>query len=131
MKITYREFQKADTSALVSLSNDEWRVSVRSLEPMLAKYDGVAMKCYVAESGDSIIGLAAGFILPNATLNPELVYVLPEFRNNGIGTKLLKQLENHCGCQASIIYYNKDMHDYYAKRGYFSTNNLEVAIKNI
>jgi len=131
MKITYREFRIADTKAVLNLSKDVWKRSIRALEPLFAKYDGKSMKCFLAEAEGQIIGLSVGFILPNSTLLPELVYVLPECRQAGVGSKLLKTLEKHAGCHSAIIYYNKEFREYFKDCGYLASEQIEVAVKNI
>lgn len=130
-KISYREFGLADMSGLLGLAVGEWRVCIRDLEPLLKKYDGKQVKCYLAELEGSIVGLAVGFILPNKSLLPELIFVAEPYRGLGIGSKLMKTLEKHSGCNSSTIYYNKNMHDYFRNKGYLSSEQLEVAIKNI
>lgn len=88
-------------------------------------------KCLVAEVDGNIVGFVYGFILPNETLIPELMYINPHYRKKGIGSALIRQLEIHSNCAVSMIFYNKSLHEYYQKQGYQSGDNLEVAMKEI
>lgn len=88
-------------------------------------------KCLVAEADGDIVGFIYGFVLPNKTLIPEFMYVVPNARKNGVGAELIKQLELTSGCTASMIFYNKSLHCFYEHQGYLAGENLEVAVKEI
>ena len=131
MEIEYRRFSKNDLWNLFTLSDDEWKGIHIELVKSLLQAEGNIEQCFVAISDDKLAGYIYGFALPNGTLIPEFLYVLPEYRKHGIGKRLLCTLEENSGCCVSIIYYNNTLHDYYEKLGYSSGSNLEVAMKNI
>lgn len=130
MNIIYRRFLLEDASSLFNLSNDEWRVNHILISKSLQHSYNDEI-CCVALSEEKIVGYVDGFVLSNKTLIPHFLYVLPEYRTRGIGQGLLKKLEEESGCQCSMIYYNKTLHNYYENQGYSSGDNLEVAIKDI
>lgn len=130
MNITYRRFLLEDASSLFNLSTDEWRFNHILISKSLQHSYNDEI-CFVALSEEKIVGYVDGFVLPNKTLIPHFLYVIPEYRNGGIGQELLKKLEEESGCQCSMIYYNKALHNYYENQGYSSGDNLEVAIKYI
>lgn len=118
-----------DSVSLQTLSDDEWKQIIISLV-LEMNIDNPVEKCLVAEINGDIVGFIYGFILPNRTLIPEFMYIKPNHRKNGIGSALIKQLEIHSNCIASMVFYNKSLNEYYQKRGYQS-GNLEVAMKTI
>ena len=131
MNVIIRPVKKTDVFDLACLANDEWAQKLSMLAPSFAKCDGKIERCYVAEEADEIIGFIYGFVLPNGLLLPEMLYVCSEYRKSGIGTQLLAHLEKESGCSSSMIFYNKTLHDYYAKRGYIVGENLETAMKEL
>ena len=130
MNIIYRRFLLEDASSLFNLSTDEWRVNHILISKSLQRSYNDEI-CFVALSEEKIVGYVDGFVLPNKALIPHFLYVMPEYRTRGIGQGLLKKLEEESGCQCSMIYYNKALHNYYENQGYSSGDNLEVAIKDI
>lgn len=131
MKVEYREYEKTDFLKLALLSDDNCRVNHYNIASSLRQGTNDVEKCILAVEEETIIGYIYGFVLPNGTLLPEFLYVLPEYRRHGIGEKLLRTLEENYGCSSSMIFYNKELHDYYKKLGYISGENLEVAMKYI
>ena len=132
VSIIVRKMQQADRLFLASMASDEkeWAVTImQNAYSMPPEHDGSIMQAYVAEDGDELVGFVFGFALPNKLLIPELMYVKPSHRRNGISKKLLKALEENSGCTMSQIFYNKSLHDCYAKQGYHSDNGLEAAYK--
>ena len=87
--------------------------------------------CILALDGAKIVGYIYGFALPNKTLIPEFLYVLPAYRKNGIGKMLVEKLESSTNCISSMIFYHKSLRDYYCRMGYQVGDALEVAIKDI
>lgn len=131
MEWIIRDFKITDRLSLMDLSDDEWQQQITALFSEM-NTDNPVEKCLVAEVNGYIVGFIYGFVLPNKMLIPELLYVDPDVRKNGIGAELIKQLEIKSGCTSSRIYYNKLLlHKYYQKQGYQSGDNLEVAIKEI
>ncbi len=131
MEIVYREFDKSDFLNFFALVEDEWKDMHNSLAWSVFKADNDVEQCILALDDQKIVGYIYGFILPNKTLLPEFLYVLPDYRKQGIGAKLLSKFEKNSGCTVSRVYYNKDLHDFYNKSGYMSGDRLEVAIKEI
>lgn len=130
MAVVYRAFEHDDCLELASLSDDEWVSTHSSVAFSLLKNNSVE-QCYVAADEGQIVGYIYGFVLPNGTLIPEFLYVLPNYRKQGIGKELLKKLENESNCSNSMIFYNSSLHDYYAKQGYNTGENLETALKDL
>lgn len=131
MQISIREYTESDYRALSSMSDDVWSTKIACIAAGLRNYDGKIERCYLAEKNGIIVGFIYGHVLPNRLLFPELLYVLPEYRNKGIATKLLDEFEKTSGCTTSLIFYNKALHDFYFKRDYCHGENLEVAMKLI
>ena len=130
MDILIREYNKDDGLSLLSISNDEWKFAINNIV-MLMENENSVEKCLVAEVKGHVVGFIYGFVLPNKTLIPELIYVTPDFRKYGIATKLIKRLESISGCTAAMIFYNKSLHNFYEHQGYQLGDNLEVAMKPI
>lgn len=131
MGVIIRPIKKTDLLSLECIANDEWASKLSMLAPSFAKCDGKIERCYVAEKSNELIGFIYGFVLPNGLLLPEMLYVRSEYRESGIGTRLLEYLEKESGCTSSMIFYNTTLHDYYAKRGYTVGENLETAMKSL
>ena len=126
-----REMQKRDWLDIATIADDEWKPKLTKLSLYLANYNGDIERCYIATKEGLMAGFIYGFSLPNKLLIPEMLYVRSEFRKQGIGTKLLETIEQKSGCNCSMIFYNKDLHNYYAQRGYNTGDNLETAIKDL
>ena len=132
MEINIREYTKDDWFELITISDDEWADTIRSLSfSLLREYDGEILKTILAFCDEKIAGFIYGFILPNQALIPEFMYIKPECRHNRIAQKLLAELEKQSGCSASMIFYNKSLHDFYQNQGYLVGDNLEVAMKTL
>lgn len=130
MNLTIREYERRDWLDFLSISNDEWAQTIKQLGfSMVREYDGKVLKMLLAFDDANLIGFIYGFILPNQTLIPELMYIKPEHRHNGIAQQLLAELEKQTECTVSKIFYNKSLHEFYQKQGYKTGENLEVAIK--
>lgn len=133
MGIAIREYTKEDFPKLLLLSDDEWSTVHIGTASMLKQSDDKISRCYLAmdEDDQKVVGYIYGFVLPNKTLIPEFLYVLPEYRRKGIGKKLIQSLEDNSGCTASMIFYNKSLHDYYQKQEYITGDDLEIAMKEL
>ncbi len=131
MSVEYREFRDTDFFPMWEWEVGQWTDVHRNAIASLSEPKNAVVKGFVALINDTVVGYIYGFALPNHTLIPELLYVRHEFRNQGIGTNLLRILENNSGCNVSMIFYHKSLHDYYEKLGYETGSNLETAIKDI
>jgi len=131
MGIEYRKFQKSDLLDFADLSDDEWMQAHIGLAHSMINCNNEIERCYVALDDGVIIGYIYGFALPNKTLIPEFMYVQPKYRRSGVGANLLKLLEEESGCNASMIFYHKSMHNHYEKLGYSTGENLETAMKTL
>ena len=131
MGIVYRKFDKGDFLNFCTLVDDEWKDMHNSLAWSVFKADNDVEQCLLALDDQKIVGYIYGFILPNKTLLPEFLYILPDYRKQGIGAELLSEFEKNFGCTVSKVYYNKELHDFYNKAGYLSGDKLEVAIKEL
>ena len=130
MDVVIRDYKKEDRFSLMTLSDDEWNKTVIGAA-LSINIDNNVEKCMVAEDGKTIIGFIYGFVLPNKTLIPEFMYVVPNARKSGVGAALIKRLELTSGCTTSMIFYNKSLHCFYEHQGYLAGKNLEVAMKEI
>ena len=116
----------------MTISDDEWSGAILRLgQSILREYDGKVTKILLAFNGEDLVGFIYGFVLPNSVLIPEFMYVKPDQRKNGIAHHLLKALEDSSECSASMIFYNKSLHDFYAKQGYETGSGLETAMKEL
>lgn len=131
MGIVLRNFDKGDYHNLVALSDNQWKASHFGVAESMMKASGNIERCILALDGARIAGYIYGFALPNKTLIPEFLYVLPAYRKNGIGKMLVEKLESSADCTASMIFYHKSLRDYYSKMGYQVGDALEVAMKEI
>ena len=131
MGIELRKFEKSDFLNLASISNDKWEPVHCGLATSMLNATGEVEQCVLALDDTKIIGYIYGYALPNKNLIPEFLYVLPAYRGGGIGKMLVEELESSTDCTASIIYYNKSLHNYYSEMGYRVGDALEVAIKEI
>ena len=131
MKVSIRKIQKGDALKLASIDDDDWKALLSIGTPSFIECDWKRDCCYVAEIESNLVGFIYGFLLPNGTLIPEMIYVHPDYRTMGIGTMLLEYLEKESGCTHSMIFYNKSLRNYYKKRGYSVGENLEVALKEL
>lgn len=130
MAIIIREYKESDHRAFdLTFTDGEDALKNYAIEKALEKHNSIIEKCYLAFNDNILVGFIYGFVLPNKTLLPQWLYVLPPYRKHGIGTALLKELEEKSNCTASMIFYNKDLHNYYSNMGYETGNNLETAIK--
>ena len=131
MGVELRKFEKSDFLNLASISNDVWKPVHCGLAESMLNATGEVEQCVLALDGTEIIGYIYGFALPNKKLIPEFLYVLPAYRGGGIGKMLVKELESSTDCTASMIYYNKSLHNYYSEMGYQVGDAVEVAMKEI
>lgn len=131
MFVSIREFCDLDCTSLIMLSNDEWNKGLQFIVAGLKDKKNNVGSCLVAEDDKQIVGFIYGFILPNKTLIPEFIYVIPNYRNKGVGRMLLEELEKRSKCTVSMIFYHKTLREHYAKQGYVVGNNLETAIKQL
>ena len=131
MSVELRKFEKGDYLNLAKLSDDQWKASHFRIATSMLKATGNIEHCLLALEGEKIVGYIYSFALPNKTLIPGFLYVLPAYRKNGIGKMLVEKLEFSTDCTASLIFYHKSLHDYYAKMGYQVGDALEVAMKEI
>ena len=131
MEVVIREYEKEDFLDLATMADDEWKEAMLSTAKSLIEGTNAVEKCLVAEYECKLVGFIYGFVLPNDTLIPEFLYVVPNRRKEGIATRLLATLENSYGCSTSMIFYNKSLHSYYEKQGYMVGEQLEVGLKYI
>ena len=132
-EILIRKYRDEDTKALLWLCSDEWAETIAATAAQLKKcYDGKTVRCYIAETTDDmIVGFVYGFVLPSDVLIPEFLYVDPEYRRTGIGSRLMGLLERESGCTSAMVFYNKSLHGYYGRRGYMTGENIETAMKDL
>lgn len=130
MEIKIRKYEKSDCLKFQELSSDDWNVAIKQIAVSLLKSNDVEI-CHCAELGNSLIGFIYGFILPKGTLIPEFIYVKDEHRNKGYAKQLLKTMEEESGCSVYMVFYNKELHNFYQNQEYKTGENLEVAMKNL
>ena len=132
MDLIIREYEETDHRAFdLTFTNGADSTKNYVVEKALEQINPAIEKCFLAFLDTTRVGFIYGFVLPNKILLPQWLYVLPQVRKCGIGTALLKELEEKSKCTASMIFYNKDLHNYYSELGYETGSNLETAIKTI
>ena len=151
MEITTKEYTEKDKEALIK-SIEALQSYIVAIDPLkrqattpgyantytdkllkaISKKNG---KIYFAECGGKIAGFIAGTMQPQApggTLqvvpsNPSWIrelYVSEEFRGKGVGTMLMKTIEEHFkskGCDTTLVGVfapNSDSHNFYESKGY-------------
>lgn len=131
-EIIIRKFQMLDLAELETICDkSDWYYPQISMTPAaLLKYNAYRENCYVAYDGSTLIGYVYAGVLCN-TLYPQFMFVRETYRMQGVGTKLMDALEKGSGCSVSLIYYNKELSDYYRKQNYEIGTNLEVGMKQI
>ena len=112
-----------------SLPDDEWKEKSKMLLCDIKERENDVELCLIAKAQDEPIGFVYGCALPNKTLIPIMLYVVPNFRRLGVGKMLLENMEKLSNCEVSMIYYNKTLHHHYEKQGYVGGDELEVALK--
>ena len=131
--IFIREYNKSDSLLFFERfqnAGDWWDWSIKpTAKSLFQNYDGKTIKAFVACENEEIVGFIYGYVFPDGLLIPEFMYVDSNFRNRGIGRKLLSALEKESGCTSSMIFYNKALRDYYKKQGYSTGDDIETAIK--
>ena len=83
---------------------------------------------FVAYLNDTLVGFVYGFTF-DKTLFPQFLFVHQDHRQRGIGTLLLKKLEEHSNCVTSMVYFHKSLETYYAKQDYELGMDLRVGLK--
>lgn len=131
-KIIIRKIQKPDLLNFDGLCNpDNWYYPQVSMTPQaLLTHPEYMKNCFVAYHDDILVGYIYGGVLCD-TLYPQFMFVKESYRKNGIGAKLLTMLEENSKCSVSIVYYNKELSNYYCSQDYDIGTNLEVAIKQL
>ena len=132
MNLIIREFTTDDFIDLATITDDEWSTTIIAIaKDLKLNYDNNITKVLLTYDDKELIGFIYGFILPNHMLIPEYMYVVQQFRKHGIAHTLLSSLEKKSGCTYSMIFYNKELHDFYHKQGYQTGDHLETAIKQL
>lgn len=131
MDIKYRAFEKGDFMDLATIADDEWQSNHRSVAEAMMRTSGNIEHCVLAFDNDTPVGYVYGFALPNRTLIPEFLYVKVSHRKNGIAKVLIETLERTTGCTASMVFYNRALHNFYSHLGYYAGKQIEVAVKEL
>jgi len=135
MTITYRMMTETDL-------NDDF-LTVLSVfgKPVVTRAEayrqwfrrGVNQKGFVAVDGEKIVGFAALLIEPKfwqcgSVGHIEDVAVLPEYRQQGVASDLLKCCENYAkqfgGCYKLVLYCDSELCDFYTRNGYYKAAHL-------
>ena len=137
--ITIRSVEEKDFSQIVDLFSEFALFEkmpdkmVNSVDRMIAEKD--FFNCFVAVSSDDrIVGYATYFFAYYTWIGKSLymddLYVKPEFRGNGIGTRLIKRvahLAKNSGCHKmrwQVSQWNEPAIDFYKRLG-ASIDNTE------
>ena len=131
MEYSIRPFTRTDFLFLGTLSDsDEYKTQHLPIAMSLRNADEQFEKCFVATVDTQIVGYIYGFVVPEKMALPQFLYVKQENRGNGIGAALLKKFEEESHAPCCLIYYRKELHDYYTKQGYLA-GVTEVAMKEL
>lgn len=143
MDIRYRQMQKEDIEKVIPLFMEYWNGTGDSWTPELV-YRRVwqvlgtpEAYCMIAESGKETVGFAMGRF---ETFDDLTAYDLAEivvaskYQKSGIGTKMMKVLEEKVKEQGAamiqLISVNDEMHEhFYGKLGYGNARNLNLKSK--
>lgn len=129
VSIVIRTLTEPDWRSIESLPADKWVSAIKAMHSNSCAADGTIKA--VALDLDTVVGFASGYRTGDNVLIINLVYVVPRLRRNGIGQELVKFLESKSGCTASMVFYNKDLREFYRSIGYTAGVNMEVGLKEI
>ncbi len=131
-KYVVRRIQESDFADLPSLCSieEEWYIQVLRLSVDIKKKECYRHNCFVACLNDTLTGFVYGFVIEE-TLYPQFLFVHRDHRKQGVGTLLLQALEAHSNCTVSMVYFHKDLEEYYAKQEYNIGTNLKVGMKTL
>lgn len=131
MKYHIRPYEKNDLLSIASISEDDEYAQIHfQIAMSMDKANEELEKLFVAIVDEQIVGYIYGFVIPGKIAYPQFLYVIDNYRKNGLGTALLKKYEEESHTPTSMIYYRQELHDYYSSLGYLAGNN-EVAIKQL
>ena len=126
--MTIRNFTLLDFSRFLHFPPDEWSEAHSATAHSLLKQNPTE-RCVVAEEDAALVGYAYGFVLPNAALFIDFVYVTPARRRYGVATELIRALERSSGCREALVFFHRSLHGFYTRRGYETSSDLEAAVK--
>ncbi|MFP4005814.1 MAG: GNAT family N-acetyltransferase [Candidatus Hadarchaeia archaeon] len=131
-----RRAGEEDIDSIVSLINESNREAYEDIIPSKLFEDPILdrdevedmfrwMEFYVYESGGNIVGVAGLNVSDEKVGKVRWVHVLPGYRREGIGTALMRHLENTArkkGLDKLVVYYVHEdadwAHEFYRKLGY-------------
>lgn len=118
-----------DLIELLNGSEEEWKPQIGSI--IKSNIEGLedTERLRVYKENGHVVGFIYYIKATSKITLIELVYVIPAYRNRGIASRLIADVEEES--EVVQIYYNKKLHSFYAKQGYESGENIEIAIKNI
>jgi N-acetylglutamate synthase-like GNAT family acetyltransferase len=110
---------------------EQFKDPILTLEQLVKEFDN--MNFYVCRVEDKLVGVAALRIDEDAAGAVRWVHVLPEHRRKGVGTSLMKRVENEAKAmrlrKLRVIYVWEKTHwtkDFYAKLGYSKTDTITL-----
>lgn len=126
--MTVREFTLADFSRFLHFPPDEWSEAHSVTAHSLLKQNPTE-RCVIAEEDAALVGYAHGFVLSNAALFIDFVYVTPAKRRSGVAPELIRALERSSGCREALVFFHKSLRGFYTRQGYETGTDLEAAVK--
>jgi len=110
---------------------EQFKDPILTLEQLVKEFDN--MNFYVCRVEDKLVGVAALRIDEGAAGAVRWVHVLPEHRRKGVGTSLMKRVENEAKAmrlrKLRVIYVWEKAHwakDFYTKLGYSKTDTITL-----
>jgi GNAT superfamily N-acetyltransferase len=128
--VDIRLLKQDDYSLIIEIESENEAMHRAFLDIATSVYGGFddVSYTYGAFFDEFLCGFIYGFVLPNKLLLPQYLYVLPAYRKQGIGQRLLETFESESGCSSSLVYFEKSLSLYYKKLGYV-IGDAVVALK--
>ena len=137
--ISYIQIQKADLNdpfvveSLISLSKD-WMDEGCSFGMRANERDDLKEPCYIALKEGEVVGYGFGHFYEKETKNSEIpagakcfevdeLYVLPEYRSQGIGGELFRLLQKEAEGKAEFITLATSTKDYKRALRFYAESN--------
>ncbi len=143
LNITYRQMTKEDIAKVTPLFMEYWNSTGDEWTPELVYrrvwqvLGGPDAYCLIAEHGATPVGFAMGRLETFSDLtayNLEEIIIAAKYHNHGVGSKMMKHLEQQVTALGATMIQLKcvddEMHQhFYGKLGFFDATNLRLKAK--